>query len=71
MLFLCRKQKVQQPKRWGDECDEKTLLELFKIVTRVGAGGHIYSTSLAEWWLRGFSCGGCFCGQAKPRGCGG
>lgn len=48
MLFPCGKQKLQQPERCRDECDEKTLLELFETITRGRAGGRVYSTSLAE-----------------------
>lgn len=49
VLFSCRKPKLQQPKWCGDECDEKTLLGLLKIITRVGAGGWF----TAPAWLRG------------------
>lgn len=49
VLFSCRKPKLQQPKWCGDECDEKTLLGLLKIITRVGAGGWFTVPA----WLRG------------------
>lgn len=39
LLFSCRKQKLQQPKWCEDECDGTTSLELFNIITRLGAGG--------------------------------
>lgn len=41
VLFSCKESKLQQPKWCGDECDEKTLLELLKILSPesvLGAG---------------------------------